>query len=449
MKTLTSANDLSWGRLFDYDQNVVYPKNLEELRSQVKNAASENQPILTHGQGRSYGDSCLLKDGVLLDTKYLNKMINFDRNTGLLECEAGVTVCDIIQVFLNRGWFLPVSPGTKFVSLGGALANDVHGKNHHRSGTFGRFVESFKLLRSNGRIFECTPDKNANLFKATIGGLGLTGTVVSLRLRLKKVPSPYIDQIIIPFKNIEDYFDKIEEIDRDNEYTVAWLDCLEGNGSLGKGILIAGNHDENESFDEKGMADPFAKISIPIDAPSILLNKSSIKLFNYLYYHANAFNAGGRRKVFFDPFFYPLDKIGNWNRLYGKSGFFQFQFCMPKSEKQAFIEILKEIVDSKMGSFLAVLKVFGELQSPGLLSFPEPGYTLALDFSNAGEKTLNLLKSLADKVKDKGGRIYPAKDAIMSAEDFSTGYRSIEEFMKHKDPLYSSSFWERVTKGAS
>lgn len=432
----------SWGRVSTHQQNIVPIEWRADAGAVIDN--QRDKTLLPYGKGRSYGDVCLNDDGVLLGTSSLNRFIAFNRETGELICETGVTFADIITVCLPAGWFAPVTPGTKFVTVGGALANDVHGKNHHVSGTFGRHVLEFQLLRSNGEALHCSPGENSELFRATIGGLGLTGLVTWVRLQLKPVTSDRIVVETLKLKNIDDFFKLNAESDREFDYTVTWVDCLATGSCLGRGLLMRGRH---ASKDEAGSAArPMnAKLVIPFDMPQFLLNASSMRLFNAAFYNRVRIDRSTKISAI-DPFFYPLDAIGQWNRLYGGRGFFQFQFVVPKSAAEVIVKVLEMTSTEGMGSFLVVLKEFGALDSPGMLSFPMPGYTLALDFANGGSPTVEFLKKLETLVLAAGGRIYPAKDAVMSPAGFAAGYPQLDAFRPHIDPGFSSTFWRRMNQ---
>lgn len=402
-----------------------------------------NGTLLPYGNGRSYGDVCLNNAGTLIDCRPLNHFMQFDSETGLLRCEAGVLFSDILARIVSQGWFLPVTPGTQFVTIGGAIANDVHGKNHHRAGTLGCHIRAFELLRSDQQRYLCTPEQNADLFKATIGGLGLTGLILWAEIQLKPVMSNLIDQEIIRYRNLNEFFQLCEDSDQGFEYTVAWVDCLAKGEELGRGLFYRGNH--AETLDSSPHSEGKKKLRVPFDPPISLINKLSLKAFNSFYYYKQQVERKASR-LHYAPFFYPLDSILEWNRIYGPKGFLQYQCVVPVDQgKDAIEEILKQIASSGMGSFLAVLKVFGDIASPGMMSFPRPGVTLALDFPNQGKKTLQLLDKLDQVVASAGGAVYPAKDARLSEKHFQTYYPQWEDFQQFKDPAFSSSFWRRVT----
>ncbi len=400
--------------------------------------------VLPHGYGRSYGDSCLNEGGILLNTTPLNRFISFDPSTGILQCESGVSLHEILKIIVPQGWFLPVTPGTQFVSIGGAIANDVHGKNHHRAGTFGCHVNGFELLRSNGRRMYCSPMMNVDLFQATIGGLGLTGLILWADIQLKPIQSPWIKAERLKFSALDEFFMLSSQSEKDYEYTVAWIDCFAPEKNLGRGIFIRGNHGNAHNCPPHA---PKSRkgVQIPFNFPSFVLNSRTLKLFNALYYHSMTQSSTFKSESH-EQFFYPLDSILDWNRLYGTPGFLQFQCVIPPDyQKEGILALLTKIKKSGQGSFLAVLKQFGNLRSPGLLSFPRPGTTLALDFSYRGPRTLNLLNSLGDMVQDYGGAVYPAKDAQMSPSHFQKFFPQWENLEHFIDPKFSSSFWRRVT----
>lgn len=424
-------NTQSWGR---------YPKpspKREILYNGEKIPSFDCNSVLPFGLGRSYGDSCLNNGEALLLTSSIDNFISFDEESSLLVCQGGVSLAEILKVFVPKGWFLPVSPGTKFVTVGGAIANDIHGKNHHKEGSFGCHVEWLDLKRSDGKTYRCSKTENGTLFEATLGGLGLTGLIERAAFKLKKISSAFIDEEVIQFRDLSRFFDLSLESEKAFEYTVSWVDCL---SEIPRGLFMRGNFSA-----ASGNASTPKCRTFPIDAPSWALSKPIIKAFNWLYFNKQRSEVV-KRRVPYEPFFYPLDSIHNWNRMYGKRGFLQWQCVVPYSKDRAPIEeIFHRISRSGKGSFLAVLKTFGDKVSPGLLSFPRKGVTLALDFPNDGEKTFSLLNSLDEVVREAKGAIYPAKDARMSKETFQVSFPRLKEFISQKDPKFSSSFWRRVT----
>jgi FAD/FMN-containing dehydrogenase len=445
LTTTPGAGRESWGRYpVPHDQQVTTPGWLEEAATIVKKHAGTSEPLLAYGQGRSYGDSCLNSNGRLIETTNLSRLIAFDPEAGILTCEAGTTLAEILDFGVPRGWFLPTTPGTKFVSVGGAIANDVHGKNHHVAGTFGRHVLQFELIRSSGERMICSPDKNPEMYAATIGGLGLTGFITWATIRLKPVSGPYINMESIRFRSLDEFFEVSTESDRDFECTMSWVDCMATGKSLGRGLFMRGNHAWQPQIPGKS-GKPVQRIGIPFDLPIDVLTGMRLRAFNTLLYHRQLPRVV-RATVPFDPFFYPLDSIKQWNRMYGRNGFLQHQCVVPhESARVAMREILTRIATAGEGSFLAVLKAFGDLKSPGMLSFPRPGITLALDFKYKGPSTLRLLDSLDEVVMDHGGAIYPAKDARMSPATFEASFPNWREFVPYIDEHFSSDFWRRVT----
>lgn len=430
----------SWGRYPGAKQDHL---SLQWATSKLPISGTEGKTLLPYGNGRSYGDSCLNDAGVLLDTRRLSRFIDFDPATGVLSCEAGVLLFEVLKLIVPQGWFLPVTPGTRFVTLGGAIANDVHGKNHHRAGTFGCHVRRFELLRSDGKRLLCSPHENADWYRATIGGLGLTGVILWAQVALRRIANPYIDLETVRYDRLEEFFSLSKDSDRDFEHTVAWLDCMARGKALGRGIFMRANH--APALCRAHPSEPRRRLSLPVDLPFSVVNGLSLRLFNLLYYH-KAPRTRRREVVHYVPFFYPLDAIGNWNRIYGRRGFMQYQCVIPFADgPEATEEVLQRIRRSGAGSFLAVMKVFGKVSSPGLLSFPRPGITIALDFPNHGRRTLELLEGLDSVVREADGAVYPAKDARMSVESFRLYYPQWAELEGFVDPRFSSSFWRRVT----
>lgn len=398
--------------------------------------------ILAYGNGRSYGDSCLNGLGTLIDMRSRNRIIDFDGQTGLLKAEAGAMLSDIIDHVGPHGFFPPVVPGTRFVTLGGAIANDVHGKNHHRRGTFGCHVESLTLLRSDGVYRRCSSKQDVELFRATIGGLGLTGLILSAEVRMMKVGSTDVDERVTRFGNLAEYFDIAGAMDEENEYSVAWIDQLASGRAAGRGLLIAGNHAAGGgAAAARGL--PF-RPRVPFRPPVSVIGRPFLKLFNGAYYWRKGASAETHRAGA-GSFFFPLDGVGEWNRLYGPHGLFQHQSVIPDdAARTAVAELLRIARDAGEGSFLTVLKRFGGIASPGLLSFPRPGYTLTLDFPNRGEKTLALLRELDRVTVAAGGAVNPYKDARMSAKVFAASFPGWQRLEALRDPAFMSDFWRRT-----
>ena len=428
----------SWGRYPTYDAKIIPLRWQSDYPAVVANLHNGALPV---GMGRSYGDVCLLKDGNLLQTTGLDRLIHFDPESGLLTAEAGITLAQILDFSVPRGFFLPVTPGTKYVTLGGAIANDIHGKNHHVEGTLGRHITRFELVRSDGTRKLCSPTENPDFYAATIGGMGLTGLISWATLRMKPIVSRKIDYEGIQFHGIDEFLELTKQSEK-IEYTVSWIDCASTGKNFARGIFMQGDHSPAKS---ELTPSPEPKLVFPFDAPGFALNHATVSMFNTAFFHKQIH----KRVVAlqdYEPFFYPLDKVLHWNRLYGKRGLLQFQSVIPwESAREGTIAILREVANSGLASFLAVLKAFGDVPSPGMMSFPKPGITLALDFPIKPDKSFPLFTRLADMTLDYGGRLYPAKDAAMTAPQFQAFYPQWEKFARYRDPLITSSFWERVT----
>lgn len=426
------------------EHDAYRPRHLSSVRRAVSSGSSA---FLAYGRGRSYGDVCLNPGGRLIDCFELDRFLSFDRSSGVVECEAGVTLSDILRACCRSdadgsAWFLPVTPGTRFVTVAGAIANDVHGKNHHGFGTFGRHVISFDLARSDGTVLTCSSTENPELFAATIGGLGLTGLILRVRLQLRRVAGTALDLRDDRFDSLEDFFMLAEGSQDQWEYTAAWIDCLAKGAASGRGIFSRARHAPGTRADPPAIQ---PRISVPLTPPLSLVGGIGLRLFNALYWRKLGFKTRREAISGYEPVFYPLDAVGAWNRLYGRRGFHQFQCVVPQDEARAAVqEMLSAIASAGQGSMLAVLKTFGSLPSPGLLSFPMAGTTLALDFPARGAVTHSLLRRLEEITCAAGGRIYPAKDSMMTKEAFTQGYPRIEEFLHLVDPAASSGFARRV-----
>jgi FAD/FMN-containing dehydrogenase len=399
--------------------------------------------MLAFAQGRSYGDTCLNDGGILLDTALLSGIISFDQEHGLLRCEAGTTLAQILELIVPSGWFLPVAPGTKHVSIGGAIAHDVHGKNHHRAGTFGRYVKQLELLRSSGERLVCSSSQNAELFRATIAGMGLTGLITWAEFQLIPIDGPNIALERLGFSSLDEFFSLAASSDQNYEYTVAWLDAGSVGSNTGRGIFTRGNTTKND-VSRTRKTEGLRLTRMPVDAPGFIFNRLTVKAMQALYYRAQS-HLAANETVHYEPFLFPLDAIANWNRIYGRRGFLQYQCVVPFNERQAIEEILRRINRSGLTAVLAVLKTFGDTKSPGMLSFPRPGVTLAVDFPNQGPDTLRLLDQLDEITRAARGAVYQAKDARMSAESFQTYFPEWHTFTQYVDPKFSSSFWRRVS----
>jgi FAD/FMN-containing dehydrogenase len=434
---MSAADYTSWGRL---------PGQPHTARGLVNRAAAlplgAGDRALPFGNGRSYGDSCH-SAGVLLDTRALNAIMAFDTATGVLSCEPGLLLSDLFRVIIPAGWFVPVTPGTQFVTIGGAIANDVHGKNHHSKGTFGRHVRRFELLRSDGSRRVCSPTDHADLFGATIGGLGLTGLITWAEIQLIPIKSSLIDQEILPFGRLDEFLDLARQSDAGFDYSVAWIDSLSTGTNLGRGLFIRGNHASDPG--PLVAAPGKARLGVPLTPPVPLINRLTLTGFNALYWR-QTMGRPKRARIPYTPFFYPLDAISGWNKLYGPKGLMQHQSVVPMANGIAVVRgLIERTQRARIGSFLTVLKVFGDVPSPGLLSFPQPGLTLTLDFPNAGLEVLRLLDDLDEATVAAGGRVNPYKDARMSPATFAASFPNHRALTPFIDPAFSSRFWTRVT----
>lgn len=407
-----------WGRQPVVDAEVLAPLSAQDVEHRFKLAAFAGIP---RGNGRSYGDSALAPQ--VVGSRRLDRFLEFDAATGLLRCEAGVLLAEILEVFVPRGWFLHATPGTKLISVGGAIASDVHGKSHHLEGCFSEHVERFSLALAGGDIVECSRTQHPELFRASCGGMGLTGFILEATIRLKPVNSAYLRETTFKADNLDHALSLFAE-QADAPYSVAWIDCLSAGSRLGRSLLMTGDFADDGRLQTSGKA----PLSMPFDLPGFALNRYSVSAFNALYYH-RVRAARRERIVHFDPFFYPLDGLGRWNRIYGKAGFTQYQFVVPQEAGAAGVAaVLRRIAASGRGSFLAVLKTFGPANG-NPLSFPMAGYTLALDFK-LEPGLFTFLDELDRIVLDYGGRLYLTKDLRMSAETFRAGYPRWEEFQQ-------------------
>jgi FAD/FMN-containing dehydrogenase/short-subunit dehydrogenase len=434
---------LSWGRAIRARHLVSHPMSQEHAAEIV----ASTLPVLAYGCGRSYGDAPLNPGGRLIDCRGLDRFIAFDPQTGILTCEAGVLLADILSVLCrpdanNGGWFLPVVPGTRFVTVGGAIANDVHGKNHHRLGTFGRHVLALELARSDGTRPICSRDENAGLFAATIGGIGLTGLILNATIQLQRVRGMAVEAEDIRFGNLGEFFALVAESDAHWDYTAAWIDSFATGPRLGRGIFSRARRVSGRA------AWPPAsqpRTALPPMPPVSLIRPLTARAFNAAYWRKSGFPRRSNHTGSYENVLFPLDAIADWNRVYGPKGFFQFQCVVPPSvAPDAVAELLRLTAHSAQGSFVTGIKTFGDVPSPGLMSFPMAGTSLALDIPNRGVATRRFLAQLEQVVIQAGGRIYPAKDAAMSAASFRQGYPQISKFGEHIDPKFSSALARRL-----
>lgn len=436
-----------WGRYSFAESYVFRPEQWKTLNAVIGD--SRVPDILARGLGRSYGDTALNDGGALVNMLRLNRFLDWNEEDGILECEGGVSLREILDVFLPQGWMPYVCPGTKFVTVGSAIANDIHGKNHHEEGSFGNHVLSFDLITADGNIVRCTRDENADLFWATLGGIGLTGIIRTARIRLKKVKSAYFHVDYYQAKNLDDLLEKMKEYDAKYPYTVAWLDCLAQKESMGRGILMGGSMAEVEDLPTRWRNAPLTPkkkmdITFPFNAPTWMLNQRTVGIFNSWYYDLNKTRYA---IVPIENFFFPLDRILEWNRMYGKKGFIQYQVVFPGEEVKGLKVLLEQLVSSQRVSFLTVLKWFGP-GNEGLLSFPMEGYTLALDIPNHAGLT-NFVEDLNFITMRYGGRLYLAKDQLMTDKMFKETYPHWTKFQEIKmkidpDIHFSSTMARRI-----
>jgi decaprenylphospho-beta-D-ribofuranose 2-oxidase len=412
----------NWGNypvIESNEESFSLPEQLQELISKGGN-------FIARGNGRCYGDASLA--GTTISTLKFDKILSFDKKTGIFECQSGLTLDQILEVVVPGGWFLPVTPGTKFITIGGAVASDVHGKNHHVDGSFSNHIIEMDIVLASGETITCSPEVHADLFEASCGGMGLTGIISQVRFQLKKIETSFIQQKQVKAENLEELIRLFDEY-KDYTYSVAWIDCLKKGAHFGRSILILGEHAELRELSHIQQSDPLQlpkkkQINFPFNLPTWVLNAFTVKAFNFLYYTKN-FKKEINNVVGYEPFFYPLDAILHWNRGYGKKGFVQYQFVLPLEAKSGLVEILNRISNKGLGSFLAVLKVFGKQES--IISFPKEGYTLALDFP-IRNGLLEFLDELDQIVLQYGGRIYMSKDARMKPEILQHGYPDLKKF---------------------
>jgi len=394
----------------------------------------DGRPILPRGLGRSYGDAAVpsASGARVLETVRADRVLAFDAGSGALTCEAGLALDEIVRIFLPRGWFPPVTPGTRFVTVGGCVACDVHGKNHHRDGSFGSFVDRLVVEVADGRVVECGLHRERELFLATVGGMGLTGLITEVTLRLQPVESGWMAVETAPVAGLTAMLDGLRDAAKDWQYTVGWIDCLARGAALGRGILMRGRHAGRGAAPAGPPPEP-PRLSVPLNAPEWLLSPLLMRAFNTAYYRSRARHPGGSARIVpYHGFFYPLDAIGDWNRLYGRRGFLQYQCVVPRAAGAAVAELLERLAAAGAASFLAVIKDCGP-ESDAYLSFPLEGTTLALDLPYRGPATEALVHELNAVVIAAGGRVYLAKDAVTRAEDFARMVPRLDQWRRIRD----------------
>ena len=428
---MKQQNFKSWGRYPDISNRVHQFRNPQDLHKLIVKHSQQ----IAYGNGRSYGDSALNKE--LIHVRPHHYIKDFDEKNGILQCQAGILLAEIIEIFVPRGWFLIATPGTKYVTVGGAIASDVHGKNHHLVGSFSDSLVEFTLMLPSGDIKTCSKTENIDLYEATCGGMGLTGIILDVTLKMQPIHSSQINQTTIKTRNLAETFDAFNQYS-DSTYSVAWIDCMAKGEALGRCLLMLGEHADGGGLNYSGGT----RLNMPVELPSMVLNNYTVRAFNTLYY-GKVKKVKTRNQVGIDPFFYPLDSITNWNRIYGRNGFTQYQFVLPlASSKEGLTEVLVRIAASGKGSFLAVLKLFGE-GNKNWLSFPKKGYTLALDFKiEAG--VFELLDELDEIVVNYGGRIYLAKDGRVSKSTFEAGYHRVNKFRELREKYKMNEHFNSV-----
>ncbi|MEB3223604.1 MAG: FAD-binding oxidoreductase [Candidatus Sericytochromatia bacterium] len=428
MTLLAATQDLSgWGRHPRLTCQVYRPERRADVGQLLASPGAGTW--IGRGLGRSYGDAALNAEGAVMVTTRLDRMLAFDEDTGVLVCEAGVSLAVIIETFLPRGWFLAVTPGTRFVTVGGAIAHDVHGKNHHGEGSFAGCTRGFTLQTPGGEVLECAPDRNAEVYWATLGGAGLTGVVLLAAIQLRRVETAWmrVDELRAP--DLDAALACMTELDHRYTYAVAWIDVLARGRAMGRSVLMHGEH--LPAAEAAGLRAPapggLPTLHVPCDAPAGLLNRLSVAAFNQAFWWAHPTRSGLRIPL--ESYFYPLDRLGGWNRLYGPRGFIQYQVLFPPAQAQAGLTaVLERLSRDGAPSFLAVLKRMGPA-TPGPLSFPAPGFTLALDLPWHPE-TAGLVAQLDAITLHHGGRLYLAKDATAHPDTIAAMYPRLEEFRR-------------------
>lgn len=429
---------------------VLRPERYQQLQTLLK------QPVIARGRGCSYGDAALNQQGQVILTERLNHFLAFDRERGVLTVEAGITLAEILTVIIPCGWFLPVTPGTQHASLGGCVASDVHGKNHLQRGSIGQHILALELIQCADKVTFCSTNENPDLFWATVGGMGLTGIIGTVSLQLIPIPSSYMAVSYQPTSDLEHTFTMLNHYSAHDPYRIAWLDLLCTAKTLGRGIIMTAHHAEVNELSTSLRTHPLSRFSkrrfsIPAHCPPWLLNKALLKFYNHHYWHKQ------QRKNFsnsphilsYQDYFYPLDHIQHWNRLYGKRGFIQYQCVLPHANAlENTQKMLQLLHNNHYPVFLATLKCFGASEQ-GMLSFPLPGFTLALDLPLLDQQLFSVLAQLDEIVANAGGRIYLAKDTHLSESLFRDMYPRYTEWLRLKnefDPnhIFRSSLSQRL-----
>lgn len=432
----------NWGKYPKIEGKELIPSFPDDIIGYL----SGQLQLIARGNGRSYGDASLAS--IMVSLKKMNHILSFNPERSVITCQSGILLSDLLKFIVPKGFFPMVTPGTKYISLGGAIAADIHGKNHHKEGSISRYIESMDILTANGQKITCSKTENSPLFWATCGGMGLTGIILNASIQLKKIESAKIRTETIHSKSLKELFERFEK-NMDITYTVSWIDCLTAKNDYLRSLFFGGEHateSDLEGIKNRNRYEEPRMKNVPVDFPSFALNKYSVKAFNSFYFASN------RQKPAIkdiDPFFYPLDSVLNWNRIYGKKGFIQYQFVLPKATGyEGMLKIIRHIKEAQAGSFLTVLKLFGNPGVTGPLSFPMEGYTLAIDFK-MDKQVHDLIAKLNDTVADYGGRIYLAKDAVMDQALFEKTYPRKDEFLQicreyDPDNLFVSRLSQRL-----
>lgn len=433
----------SWGGLAGAISSLARPAFSSEIGQRLSSAAGAGRgKLMVIGNLRSYGDEALCPDGNYLQTTLCDRILRIDTTAHTVTAESGVRLEVLQRRLAPLGYMIPVIPGTAYLTLGGAIANDVHGKNHHRVGTFGCCLERLELMRTSGERLWCSRTENAELFAGTVGGMGLTGAITQATIRLRPLGSPLLRVASYRFRDLAEFFDLDSRAGQQHEYSVAWFDCAASARALGRGILSVADHVTDGAAAARRETRRLVS-RVPFYPPVSPLNRFTLSALNALYFRLHR---GGGRSVHYADWLNPLDAVSDWNRLYGRRGFFQFQCAVPAGEARAAVaELLRAVAAGKQGSFLAVLKTFGEQVSPGLMSFPMPGATLALDLPNRGRPTRELLLALYAIAAGAGGRLYAAKDACSPADSLQRGYANFTRFQRLLDPGLESLMSRRLS----
>src|SRR5215475_8149615 len=457
MPTVTRSVRLSgWGRTEPTIARLAEPASADEVAGLVKGVAGgiagSGQGVIARGLGRSYNNAAQNEGGLVVSTTGMRDVLSFDADTGVVSCEAGASLEQLMIGLVPAGWFVPVSPGTRHVTVGGAIAADVHGKNHHSAGSFARHVLSFDLLTAAGDVRTVTPESDPELFWGTVGGMGLTGIILRATFQLKRVETSRLVVDTVRTSNIDDTMAYLSSTDEDYDYTVAWTDCLATRGALGRSVITSGNFAPAGEARYRNWAKPLefkpsALVGAPPVFPSGLINARTVALLNEAWFRKAPRRRTGEIQTI-GKFFHPLDGISNWNRVYGPAGFRQYQYVVPFDASDVVVRSLERISALRAPSFVTVLKRFGDAD-PGMLSFPMPGWTLALDFPARTPWLSQLCTELDEMVLEADGRLYLAKDSRIPAALMPRMYPGLDDFRRVRagmDPsgLFSSDLSRRL-----